>query len=236
MNGTNTTKTPLLTIDITSDPICGFSYVAYRRVEQALNRLVQQHGPVKAIIRFHPYILDPGLPENGLVPRATRLKAVLGDRYAPFWESVVHAGLSCGIHFRGDAQMGQTIDAQRLLLYALKTLGPAAQFRLLGLLLRQHYDEARDITQHPPLAKLACSPIPCSDGVTRSLFPDEPTALEWLKSGALRYEVISSAKAAREHGIKASPMLVLNGKYAICGARDESIYYQAFEKAVTGEP
>jgi hypothetical protein len=97
---------------------------------------------------------------------------------------------------------------------------------MLGLLLRQHYDEARDITQHPPLAKLACSPIPCSDGVTRSLFPDEPTALEWLKSGALRYEVISSAKAAREHGIKASPMLVLNGKYAICGARDESIYYQ----------
>jgi predicted DsbA family dithiol-disulfide isomerase len=94
------------------------------------------------------------------------------------------------------------------------------------MLLQRHFDESRNITLHPFLAKLACVPIPCSDGVTRSLFPDEPTALEWLNSGALRYEVISSAKAAREHGIKGIPMLVLNGKYAICGARDESIYYQ----------
>ncbi|KAL7423897.1 hypothetical protein Q5752_001482 [Cryptotrichosporon argae] len=223
----------LLTLDVTSDPVCAFSYLSYKRIQRSLQTLVAKQGPLKVVVRYHPYVLDPDLPEDGLVSRKARLQQVLGDESVPFWRSVMDQGLACGIKLNEDGLIGQTIGAQRILFHALRTLGPAAQYRLLGVMLEQHFDRAHDITNPVFLAKIAALRIPGPDGA-RALFAHGDEALEWLTSDEGRDDVLVAAWRAREQGINAIPFVIINGKYAICGAKEEEEYLKAFEKAIEG--
>lgn len=120
-------------------------------------------------------------------------------------------------------------------------MGPAAQYRLWGLICGVHFDIGKNITNPEILAKIASTPIGIDgpeaaqahdnteqNGIVlkRALFPDEPTALAWLESGALRQDVITAARRSREQGIKGIPFVVINGKFAICGAQKEEAYLE----------
>ena len=120
--------------------------------------------------------------------------------------------------------IGSTINAQRLLLLALRTMGPAAQFRLMGLLYQQRFQAHHNLTDPAFLAMIAVIPIATRDGEMRALFVTEDEALTWIQSVDLRQEVLTAAKLARERGIKGVPFVVINGKYAICGGQNESAY------------
>ena len=123
--------------------------------------------------------------------------------------------------------MRQTITTQRLFMLAGLRSGYTAQYRLIGLWYRYHHENTIDAADPLFLSKLACVGIPGPSGKPTSLFGGEDEALRWLESDALREEVLSAARAARIKGVKAMPLMVLNGKYAVCGAQTINKYTEA---------
>ena len=123
--------------------------------------------------------------------------------------------------------MRQTITAQRLFMLAALRLGYTAQYRLIGLWYRYEHEATIDAADPEFLSKLACVKIPGPQGKQTSLFDSEDEALQWLDSNVLRDEVLSAARAARHRGVKAMPLQVLNGKYAVCGAQSIDKYIEA---------
>ena len=131
--------------------------------------------------------------------------------------------------------MRQTIDVQRLLLLALNRLGPSIQFRLLALIYTYHFERGYDTADTAFLAKLASMPIPGpgpGPSSAKALFDSEHAARQWLDSGELRQEILDSSRLARQRGVKAMPMVLVNGRYAIVGAQEEDKFRQVSERAV----
>ena len=52
-----------VTIDIVSDTICPWCFVGKRRLEKALLDVAPS---IEASIRWHPFLLDPTLPKEGM--------------------------------------------------------------------------------------------------------------------------------------------------------------------------
>ena len=107
---------------------------------------------------------------------------------------------------------------------ALRSLGSAAQFRLSGLIFQQRFEAHHNLTDPAFLAKIAICPVTVENGRKRGLFMTEEGALAWIQGTDLRSDVLAAAKLARERGIQGSPFVVIDGKYAICGAQEEEDY------------
>ena len=97
-----------LVVDVTSDLICPWCFVAKRRLEKASSILGK-----KLEVRWHPFQLNPEMPVEGLDRRLYR-SAKFGS-----WEQsqrldaqVSSAGLEVGIKFRHD-RMNRTPNTFR---------------------------------------------------------------------------------------------------------------------------
>lgn len=126
-----------------------------------------------------------------------------------------------------NAPTRQSIDVQRILLYAATKLGYAVQYSLSDILYRRNFEKGQDVFERSALSKIACTPIVMADGKRHALFSDEHSALAWLDSDELRKEVLALAGAARRNGVKGTPFVVINSKFAICGVDEqEETYYK----------
>src|SRR5713101_507017 len=115
---TSTQHTDGLIVDVTSDLICPWCFIAKRRIERAASMLGNSLE-----IRWHPFQLNPEMPVDGLDRRVYR-SAKFGS-----WEQsqrldaqVAAAGKEVGIRFRHDLmkRTPNTFRGHVLLAAALK--------------------------------------------------------------------------------------------------------------------
>src|ERR1700693_3072461 len=131
-----------LAIEVISDAICPWCWVAKRRLESAIAALVPE---IAATVTWRPFELNPEMPKAGVDRRAYR-SAKFGSwqRSQALDAQVAAAGRSEGLVFNHDkmARSPNTVDAHRLIRLAGQQ---GKQADVVEGLFAAYFNEGRDV-------------------------------------------------------------------------------------------
>jgi predicted DsbA family dithiol-disulfide isomerase len=203
-------------VEIYSDIACPWCYVGKARFERALSAF-PQGGAVEVVYR--PFQLDPSAPHEPR-PHRDALAAKFGPRAAAMDEHLTQLGAAEGLAFDFDTVVeNNSLLAHRLLRFALDEYGAAAQVRLKGELMRGHFAEGLDIGDAGQLA-----------GAAERAGLDRAAVAAFLAGDALTDEVRADLDHAHALGISAVPTFVFDGKWAVQGGQETSVFLRALEQ------
>jgi predicted DsbA family dithiol-disulfide isomerase len=210
-----------LQIDIISDVVCPWCFIGKRHLESALAAWREQHpGEETPAVRWHPFQLNPDLPESGM-PRAEYVAAKFGgpDRAKEIYARVAGAGTRAGIAFAFDkiAVQPNTVNPHRLIHYSA-THGD--QQAVAEALFRAYFLEGADLTRQATLADIAGKAGLDRDEVAAYLAGDEDRSL-----------IEEQDRRAREIGVEGVPFFIFGQRYAVSGAQPPEVLLNAMEKA-----
>src|ERR1700730_13004637 len=198
-----------LVVDVTSDLICPWCFVAKRRLEKASSILGKTLK-----IRWHPFQLNPEMPVEGLDRRLYR-SAKFGS-----WEQsqrldaqVSAAGTEVGIRFRHDLmkRTPNTFRGHVLLAAALKD-GVRTQNLVAERLFQAYFLNGEDVGDPSTLLGIARE-----FGVTAIL------RVEDLDRPALVSEVKTAERKVASAGIRGVPQISFQGTIVANGALKEEL-------------
>ena len=210
-------------IDVISDVVCPWCYIGQRRLAEALARLPADDPARRASIRWHPFQLNPDLPQAG-VARKTYLEDKFGGRMraAQIYERVSAAGATVGIPFAFDriAIQPNTRDAHRLIAWT-QAQGDAGS--LVERLFRAYFIEGRAIGNRDVLAAIAGEAGFDSAAARTMLDSDEGVDAVTLMD-----------QRARDIGVQGVPFFIFNQHVAVSGAQEPDALLQAIAQARAG--
>ena len=198
-----------LIVDVTSDLICPWCFVAKRRLEKASSILGKTLE-----IRWHPFQLNPQMPVEGLARRLYR-SAKFGS-----WEQsqrldaqVSAAGTEVGIRFRHDLmkRTPNTFRGHVLLAAALKD-SLQTQNLVAERLFQAYFLNGEDVGDPTTLLGIARE-----FGVTAIL------RVEDLDRPALVSEVKTAERKAASAGVRGVPQISFQGTVVANGAQKEEL-------------
>jgi predicted DsbA family dithiol-disulfide isomerase len=202
------TATPVK-LDIMSDPICPWCYIGKTHLDKAL----ADHPDHPFLIEWHPFQLNPEMPEGGMDRRAY-LEAKFGGKegaikaYAPVVEHAQSAGLD--INFEGMQRTPNTLDAHRVIHWAgIEQKQNAA----LDALFAAYFVEARDIGDIDTLADIA-------DGIGM----DAAVVRKLLQSEADKDQIRERDAHARKMGVQSVPTFIVGQRHAVPGAQTPDLW------------
>jgi predicted DsbA family dithiol-disulfide isomerase len=141
----------MIPLDIISDPICPWCYIGWSNLARAME--ARPNHPFA--IEWHPFQLNPDMPEGGM-DRRDYLEHKFGGRdgavaaYAPVLEHAERAGLTLNLDRIGKTP--NTIDAHRLIHWA----GLEGRQTPVALaLFRAYFVDGRDIGDPDTLREVA---------------------------------------------------------------------------------
>jgi predicted DsbA family dithiol-disulfide isomerase len=203
----------MLTIDVISDVICPWCFIGKRRLEKAL-------GDRPAIVRWHPFQLNPDMSPEGIDRKTYRIKKFGSwERSQKLDAQVAAAGQGEGIAFNFDrmARTPNTLDAHRVIWLAGER---GVQDAVVETLFLAYFTDGGYLSDRELLADVAAKA-----GLER----DE--VAELLKGGAGLDVARAGEEQARRLGVSGVPFFVVNGKVALSGAQPPEQFLQAFEQA-----
>ncbi len=198
-----------LVVDVTSDLICPWCFVAKRRLEKASSILGE-----KLEVRWHPFQLNPEMPVEGLDRRLYR-SAKFGS-----WEQsqrldaqVSSAGVEVGIKFRHDLmkRTPNTFRGHVLLAAALKE-DLHTQNLVVERLFQAYFLNGEDVGDPATLL-----------GIAREFGVTAISRVEDLDSPALVSEVKTAERMAASAGIRGVPQISFQGTVVANGAQKEKL-------------
>jgi predicted DsbA family dithiol-disulfide isomerase len=213
-------------IDVISDVVCPWCFIGKRNLERALETWRAKHPDETPTVRWHPFQLNPQLPDSG-VPRKQYLENKFGgaERAKEIYARVSAAGKRAGIDFAFDNIQVQpnTIDAHRLIHYAAehgKEDAAISQDAMTEGIFRRYFVEGADLSSKQTLADIAQAA-----GMNR----DEVAA--YLASDTDRALIEEQDRRARAIGVEGVPFFILNQRLALSGAQPPEVIVEAMEKA-----
>ena len=209
-------------IEIWSDVICPWCYIAKRRFEEALSQFPQRES---VQIIWRSYELDPNAPRQRpgtLEENLSRKYGVSMEEAAAMSDRVTSVAKEAGLEYRlADAKPGNTFDAHRLLhLAAERGSGEQATERVM----QGYFCESLPVGDRTALVRLAPE-----FGIL------EAEALELLESDGYADAVRDDEARAAELGIKGVPFFVFDGKFGVSGAQPVELFTDALNQALSGE-
>ena len=199
----------MVKLDIISDPICPWCYIGKTRLDEALG----QHPDHPFTIEWHPFQLNPDMPEAGMDRRAY-LEGKFGGiegavkAYAPVVEAADEAGLK--IDFEGMQRTPNTIDAHRLIHWAGIE---GRQTAAVSALFKAYFEDARDIGDREVLADIA-----------DSIEMDAAVIAKLLASDADIEDIRKRDTHSREMGVQSVPTFIVAGQHAVPGAQPAALW------------
>jgi len=210
-------------IDVISDVVCPWCFIGQRRLAEALARLPADDDARRATIRWHPFQLNPDLPQAG-VPRKTYLEDKFGgpERAAQIYARVSAAGATVGIPFAFDriAIQPNTRDAHRLIAWAQAQRDASD---MVERLFRAYFIDGRAIGDREVLADIA-GEAGFDTAAARNMLDSE----EGIDAIALMDQ------RAREIGVQGVPFYIFNQHVAVSGAQEPDALLGAIAQARAG--
>ncbi len=206
-----------LTIEITSDFICPWCWVADARLNQAIAQL-KPSVEIKRI--WHPFELNPTMPVSGIDRQTYRSNKFGSWEYSQSLDAqTIQATANDGIEFRYDLMQvtPNTLKAHRLTWLAAQA-GKATEMG--QRILKAYFGEGQDITQIEVLAQLAAEVGLEADAVTAFL-----TSTQGVE------EVKALEQQATSRNIRGVPNIKI-GKEMIVGAQSVDVFLSALQTAV----
>jgi len=210
-------------IDVISDVVCPWCYIGQRRLAVALARLPADDGARRASIRWHPFQLNPDLPQTG-VPRRAYLEDKFGgpERAAQIYARVAATGATVGIPFAFDriAIQPNTRDAHRLIAWAQAQRDASD---LVERLFHAYFIDGRAIGDRDVLSAIA------GEGGF-----DSGAARNMLDSDDGVDAIALMDQRARAIGVQGVPFFIFNQHIAVSGAQEPDTLLGAIAQARAG--
>lgn len=203
-----------ITVDIVSDVVCPWCYVGKKRVEKAMNELRNEYN---FEVNFHPFQLDPTIPETGVEQKQYFIKKFGGaDRMEEIFSHVEHAGASVGIDFKF-REIPKAINTLGLhaILHVAKEEG--IQLEVKQALFEAYMVNPIDLTLEENLAKVM-EKFGWSKEKTVSVYKDDN----------LKYTISQEIRQFQQMGIRGVPFFIINYKYGVSGAQASETFKNAF--------
>ena len=209
----------MTTLDIFADPTCPWCLIGKAELDQALES--RPDHPFS--VTWHPFRLNPDLPESGM-DHVDYMKARFKDEAGIIAanEPVLRAAERLGlwINMAAIKRVPSTLNAFRLMHWAGIE---GAQSRVMSGLMRAHWREGKDISDHQVLAEIAAGAGMDSQMVLRLLATDSD-----------RDEVLTREAHARERGIRAVPTFIIGDANVVSGAQPADLWRQVIDELATG--
>ena len=205
-----------MNIDLFADIACPWCWIGERRLKAAL----EARG-VDATVRWRPYMLQRGLPPEGLDWNDFVEQKFGGwQRARPMFAQVANAGAADGLRYDFEAitRAPNTLDAHRVVLLAQEQ---GRMWEVADGLYSAYFAEGRDITGREVLAEVA----------TAAGVPAERVR-EMLASPAYADEVEAVQALADRSGITGVPLAIFDGRYGVSGAQPPEVFAMAIDRAL----
>jgi predicted DsbA family dithiol-disulfide isomerase len=224
-----------LRVDIWSDVMCPWCAVGYTQFAKAVEQLARE---VAVDIRWMPFELNPDMSPEGK-PQARHLAEVYGRSEteveatrAQMQATAARAGFAMdyigpngeGADHPPEPMMWNTLEAHKLLRWALATAGPEAQTRLKLAFFAAHFQQRRNVSDRAVLLDIAAA-----QGL------DPAAAAAALDDEALTQAVRHEERRGREAGINSVPTFVVNERYILQGANEPEVFRSALVKLASME-
>ncbi len=205
------------TFKVVSDLICPWCYIGKRRLEAALRELPDGE---EAAVSWHPFQLNPDMPEDGMVLREYCIRKFGSwEHCETLLAQISEAGRAVGIEFKFESQrvLPNTFDAHRVIWLA----GLAGvQDAVVEALFRAYFCEGIDLRARSLLIEVAASGGLDADRVERFLESDEGVA-----------RVRSEESEIKKLGVSSVPLFIIQDHVAVSGAQPPETILKAFEEA-----
>jgi predicted DsbA family dithiol-disulfide isomerase len=214
---------PAVVVDVWSDVVCPWCYIAKHRLRRAIDRWDRPH---EVLVRHRAFELDPGMPRGLRVPTAT----YLGEKYgggpaagAAMNERVAKVAEQDGLHLElGRALKANSYDAHRLIALAREMGGPGLEDAALERMFSAHFVEGLPVDDHDTLLRCAAEA-----GM------DERRVASVLADDTYGDVVRADEKVAREIGASGVPFAVANDRVSVSGAQPVDVFLELLRAAST---
>ncbi|KUJ17912.1 thioredoxin-like protein [Mollisia scopiformis] len=218
------------TINFTLDTICPWTYLAKKRLDEALRRVRSTSASEKVTftILYQPYQLYPEATQEGEDKYAWYKKSKYGDseEKMKMYTTLMSAyGASAGIAYKFGGTVANTLQAHRVVQYFQESKGPETADKLINSLYRQYFEEERHPSSRETLMR-ACSEAGIEEEEAKRVVEDEGEGLGETR-GKIREQV--------SNGVDSVPFVVVEGRrrdLTIQGANEVEDYVKALEQIV----
>ncbi len=205
-------------IEIWSDVICPFCYIGKRKLESALAQLPKRD---RVQISWKSFQLQPDTktdPTRNALQHLAERKGWSMDVARQAAADISGRAKDVGLTFNYDRTVvANTFDAHRLVHYAsMHGKGDTMTEQLF----KAYFTDGRNIADPVVLTELAAG---------AGLPGDEVKNV--LATGQFSDEVRSDIDDALQMGINGVPFFVFDGRYAVSGAQDTSVFIEALTRA-----
>ena len=205
----------LIKLDIISDVACPWCYVGKGYLDRALE--ARPDHPFQ--IEWHPYRLNPEMPEGG-IDREEYMRLKFGDVdgiirvHKPLLEHAAKAGIAFDLP--AIKRSPQSLDAHRLIHWAGLE---GRQTPMVSALFRAYWREGRDIGDRAVLADIA-----------GEVGLDKAMIERLLASDADRAEIAARDAHARQRGVTGVPTFVLAQRHVLQGAQPTETWLEVIDE------
>jgi predicted DsbA family dithiol-disulfide isomerase len=208
-----------LRIDVFSDIVCPWCFVGTTRLGSVLSAWGE---PLDVELTYHPFLLDPSTPPEGIVIEDMLRKKYGADPHSMF-ARVEGAAKQAGIDLDLKKQrlMVPTIAAHTLLRHAAEK---GTQVAFVRALFEAYFHDAKNIADEAVLTELALG---------HGFSEDE--ALGLLRSPEELARTRAETQEAVRLGIRGVPFFVFNGELAVSGAQQPEVFRQVIRQALGNE-
>lgn len=206
-----------LRIDIVSDVVCPWCIIGYKQLQKAL---AQRPGRFDITLRWHPFELNPDMPEDGqdLAEHMAQKYGATRDRSQAVRGRLVALGQSLGFHFDsgGQRRMRNTFRAHQLLHWADEQ---GRQTELKLALFEAYFSRGEDVNDPEVLASVAASV-----GLPRE------AAMEVLWDHRYAQTVREQQRQWLDRDVYAVPAFFFDDGYPVPGAQEPDTFLRLIDK------
>ncbi|GAA0877046.1 DsbA family oxidoreductase [Algoriphagus jejuensis] len=205
-------------IEIWSDVVCPFCYIGKRKIEKALDKFPNKD---QVEIEWKSFQLNPDQQTNPAISTLEHLAQSKGwsmEQTREITSNVVNMAAAQGLEFDFDkAVVANTRNAHRLI-HMAKESGKDGEMK--ERLLRAYFSEGKNVDDFATLISI---------GAEIGLVEVEIAAM--LESDKFEQAVDQDIYESRQIGVRGVPFFVLDRKFGISGAQDDSVFDQTLAKA-----
>ncbi len=196
-------------LDIFSDPVCPWCYVGKANLDRALEAAADH----PFIVQWHPFQLNPDMPDEGVAKRAWLEEKFGGKaRVDAVHDRLREVARTAGLALNPDVpkRIPNTLDAHRLIHWAGIE---GRQTPVVSALFRAYWVEGRDIGNIAVLADIAGA---CG--------MDRDAVVRLLTSDADEDDILARDQDARSKGVTAVPTFLIAQQYVVSGAQPTEMW------------
>lgn len=226
-------------IQFTLDTICPWTYLAKKRLDEALRRVRATDASTKVnfTLKFVPYQLYPEASKEGEDKYEWYKKSRYGDseEKMKIYKTLMTAyGVSAGIDYKFGGTVANTMDAHRVIQHfqdaegnneGKEGFGPEVANKIVDSLYRMYFEEEKHPSSTETLLA-ACKEAGVPEKEAKNIIEDEDEGLRATKA------LIEEQKG---NGIDSVPFIVFEGRrrdVTIQGANEVEDYVKALETIV----